>query len=237
MNNIFFLNTMTPTRISFFLLFLLSCSSSAAFLRSLARAGHFFQLYSDLDGIGSMEDDDGAVLAKEFYEQLKKRQEGVKNMETNDRFDTYTAPDPSGSVRSEEMLNEREARELNQQAFSRRREVVAGIDVGSKKFTGQQSAGFFSGNGPSVYSVPLDRNRNSSKQRMRQNEFNLATRGEQSILIQGGIALVMLAFFAYIGFTGGIEANSAIGGIDPTSIEGMETMMPVPTDTEKTFWL
>jgi hypothetical protein len=224
---------MTPTRIWCFLLFLLCCSSSAAFLQSIARASHYyFQLCSDLDGIGSVEDDDGAVLAKEFYEQLKKRQEGVTNMDTKD-----TTPGPSASIQAEEILNERERRALNQQAFSRRREVVSGIDVGSKKFTGQQSAGFFSGNGPSIYSVPIDQNRNSVKQRMLQNEFNLSTRGEQSIFIQAGIALVMLAVFAYVGFTGGIEANSAIGGIDPTSIEGMETMMPTPTDTEKTFWL
>ena len=210
------------------LLFLSSCSG---FLQPIScvqsRRKDFWQRRnkdnSDLDGIGSQSDDDGSALAKEFYQQLKKRQD--RNNETdnkNELFDIYTTPDaPSGSIPSEEMLNERDARDLNRQAFSRRREVVGGVDVPMKKFTGQQSAGFFSGNGPSVYSVPVDR----SRQRMQQNEFNVASRGEQSLYIQGGIAILMLCFFLYVGFTGGIEANSSIDAVDPMSLEGMELML------------
>ena len=222
---------------------LLFCNCCSGFLQPIScvrsRRDCCWQLQnkdnSDLDGIGSQSDDDGSALAKEFYQQLKKRQD--KSYETdnkNELFDIYTTPDaPSGSIPSEEMLNERDARDLNRQAFSRRREVVGGVDVPTKKFTGQQSAGFFSGNGPSVYSVPVDR----SKQRMQQNEFNVASRGEQSIYIQGGIAILMLCFFLYVGFTGGIEANSSIDAIDPTSLEGMDLMLPVPTDTEASVWL
>lgn len=192
----------------------------------------------DLDGIGSRNDDDGSALAKEFYQQLKKRQDGDNRSDNkNIVFDTYTDPDgPSGIIPSGEMLNEQEARDLNRQAFSRRREIVGGVDVPTRKFTGQQSAGFFSGKGPSVYSVPLERNPNSN-QRMRQNEFDLAARGEQAILIQGGVALLMLCFFLYIGASGGIDANDALELVNPTSMEGMETMMPVPTDTEASVWL
>ena len=188
--------------------------------------------FDDLPSIGDAASADGEALAKAFYEQLRARDD-------NDDDDGEKRPViPTG------RLSEGEARYVNRQAFSRRQEIVAGKEISptaARKFTGQPnadetpSAGLFSGRGASVYSIPA----NSPRQRMVENEFSLVGRNERSLLIQIAATLALLTFAIYIGMTGGISSNdwSSVPDSIDTSIEGMEGVLPVPTDTETSVWL
>lgn len=189
--------------------------------------------FDDLPSIGDAASADGEALAKAFYQQLRAREEN------DDDDDGEQMPVvPTG------VLSEGEARYVNRQAFTRRQEIVASKDISpttGRKFTGQPnadetpSAGLFSGRGASVYSIPA----NSPRQRMVENEFNLVGRNERSLLIQIAATLALLTFAIYIGMTGGISSNdwSSVPDSIDTSIEGMEGVLPVPTDTETSVWL
>jgi hypothetical protein len=166
---------------------------------------------------------DGQALASEFYQQLREREE-------QDRKD-------------EEVklpLSEEDARFVNRKPFSRRQEVQAGQDVAaSQKFTGR-SAGLFTGRGASVFSVPSS-SAAPVRQRMMQNELSLVGRAERTLVVQIVATLGLLFFALYIGWSGGIAANSndwnnSIPNLD-TSLEGMDAVLPVPTDTEASVWL
>ena len=172
--------------------------------------------FDDLPSIGDAVSADGEALAKAFYQQVRQRQE------------------------TEEENEQDPARRLSSREY--------GKDVPQspvRKFTGQQqqqriedtqqSAGLFSGRGVSVYSIP----KNSPRQRMLDNEFNLVGRSERSLLIQIVATLTLLTFAVYIGMTGGISDNdwSSVPDSIDTSMEGTIGVMPVPTDTEISVWL
>ena len=182
--------------------------------------------FDDFASFGDAAGADGEALAREFYQQLRDRKEEEKP----------TAPE------SPPMLSEQEARYVNREAFSRRQEVVAGKEVtpNIRKFTGQSdkdmpSAGLFSGRGASVFSIPT----NTPRQRMAENEFSLVSGVERSLLIQIVVTLTLLSLAIYIGMTGGISSNdwSSLADSLDTSIEGIEGILPIPTDTETSVWL
>jgi len=173
--------------------------------------------FDDFSSVGDATSADGQALANQFYQQLREREQSVK-------------------------LSEEEARSMNREAFDRRREVVAGKDVSpmARKFTGRgvdmpSSAGLFSGRGASVYSVPSS----TPRRRMMQNELDLASRAERTLLIQIIATLSLLSFAVYVGWTGGITSNdwSSVADSLDSSIEGIEAVLPVPTDTETSVWL
>jgi hypothetical protein len=184
-------------------LFGLRTSSTAAITR-LGSSEDFDDISSS---IGDAASPDGEALAKEFYQQIRQRDEGGQD----------DVPRTTGSVTS---------------------------PVTSRKYVGQSrssrnpsepSAGLFSGRGVSVYSVP----RATPRQRMMENEFNLVGRNETTLLIQIAVTLAFLTFALYIGMTGGITSNdwSTIPDSIDTNMEGIEGLLPVPTDTEVSLWL
>lgn len=191
--------------------------------------------FDDLPSIGEAASPDGEALAKAFYQQLRAREEN----DDDDNNDEQQKP-----VMPKGMLTEGEARYVNRQAFSRRQEIIASSEISpttARKFTGQPnadetpSAGLFSGRGASVYSIPAK----SPRQRMVENEFSLVGRNERSLLIQIAATLALLTFAIYIGMTGGISSNdwSSVPNSIDTSMDGMEGVLPVPTDTETSVWL
>eukprot|EP00542_Grammatophora_oceanica_P016604 CAMPEP_0194027860 /NCGR_PEP_ID=MMETSP0009_2-20130614/1899_1 /TAXON_ID=210454 /ORGANISM="Grammatophora oceanica, Strain CCMP 410" /LENGTH=277 /DNA_ID=CAMNT_0038667039 /DNA_START=120 /DNA_END=950 /DNA_ORIENTATION=+ len=131
--------------------------------------------------------------------------------------------------------------------FSRRREVSGGSDVGNKSppkkyFTGasqneSSSAGFFTGRGPSVFSTPDEMNTNP-RARMMKNEMDLLSRSEQSIGAQALLALLLLGVYVAVGLTGGITDGSEreVLNMSDTSMEGIQQLLPQPTDTETSVW-
>ena len=170
--------------------------------------------FDDFASIGDASSDEGEQLAKQFYKQLRDREETAK-------------PD-----RTPELLSEEEARQINRDAFRLRTEVP------TRKFTGRRdelppSAGLFSGQGASVYSVP------SPRQRMAENEFNLVGRAERLALVQTSLTVFLLVVGIFVGVTGGISSNDWSAVIDSldTSIEGIEEALPIPTDDATSVWL
>lgn len=213
--------------------------------------------FDDFGSIGGEDESaasDGEALAKEFYKQLKEREESSSSDKKEETFpsdsagpkDTFDSRADNGNgnndrIQQNDYLTPAEARFINREAFANRREVVAGKDIISstnKKFTGapssSSSAGLFSGSGQSVFSVP-----STPRERMIQNEMNLVTRADRSIGIQAVFALVLLVFYLTVGLTGGIEANdwSLVEDSLDTSLEGIEQIMPQPSDTETSVWL
>jgi hypothetical protein len=191
---------------------------------SLLAAG----IEDDFDDFGSSVGGDedtstgeGQALASAFYQQLRERDEQERKDEE------VMLP-----------LSEEDARFVNRKPFSRRQEVQAGQDV-SQKFTGR-SAGLFTGRGASVFSVPSSSTA-PVRQTMMQNEFTLVGSAERTLVVQIVATLGLLFFALYIGWSGGIAANSndwsnSIPDLD-TSLEGMDAVLPVPTDTEASVWL
>lgn len=193
-----------------------------------------FDDFSSVGDTGDAPDAEGEALAKAFYQQVRERKTEQEQEEKKSEPRT---------------LSEEEARSLNRKPFGRRQEVIAGKDAGTtpsprtkRKYTGQTtsgsdipSAGLFSGKGASVYSVPSA----SPRERMMRNELDLVGRAEKSLLIQIATTLGLLSLGIYIGLTGGIDANdwSSVSDSLDTSIEGIEGVIPVPTDTEASVWL
>ena len=174
-------------------------------------------LFDDLPSIGDAAGPDGEALAKAFYQQIRQREQKIYE---DAKLDSPPARIPT---------REDEGKAMSQSPVIR-------------KFTGQQnrdetspSAGLFSGRGVSVYSIP----KNSPRERMIENEFNLVGRSERSFLIQIVATLTLLTLAIYIGMTGGISANdwSSVPDSIDTSMEGTMGVMPVPTDTETSVWL
>jgi hypothetical protein len=192
------------------------------------------------DGIGNTNsndaDQDGQALANDFYEQLRKREQDEK--ERNAATSESTTKSEEQNDNSPTMLAEDDARFRNQELFARRREVVAGVDQPRKtKFTGQQSSP----------GSPFSSNANASsrgrsptpKESMMEREFELVGKAEKGIKFQAAFAAVALAFYIYIGLSGGIVSGDAatsgdFGGDDDIPFE---RLMPVQRDTEPSVWL
>jgi hypothetical protein len=78
------------------------------------------------------------------------------------------------------------------------------------------------------------------REQMFQREFDLASRGASyGLAIQAVFAALLLAFYIYVGVTGGIVTGQAdddrfFGGDDMIPIE---QVIPVPKDRETSVWL
>lgn len=170
--------------------------------------------------IGDAVSSDGEALAKEFYQQIRQREEGGGEKEGGGSF-----------TRNRRATKGKVVVPLDSPTTVPRKYV----GQNSNKNPNEPSAGLFTGRGVSVYSVP----RATPRQRMMENELKLVGRNEQTLLIQIGVTLALLTFALYIGITGGITSNdwSTVPDNIDTSMEGIEGLLPVPTDTEVSLWL
>lgn len=139
--------------------------------------------------------DEGKDLAKQFYKQVKKREE-IRNSRT-----------VRASTSSEETWDVQP--QASQRKFTGRR--------GEIDSTGTPSAGLFANENGSVYAYPVDgrmkgRNRDvlTPRERMMRDEINLMriASNEVTIVLQIIAVLAILAFTIYIGSTGGITDGS-----------------------------
>jgi hypothetical protein len=189
--------------------------------------------YGDFDDVVLVGDEgasaEGEALAREFYKQLKQRTENDENV-SGGRPSTITTEG---------------ARSLNRQYILHDQvDASATDDVKPRKFTGRMedmnSAGLFSGRGASVYSVPSPYSTaESPQQRMMKNEFELIGRGEQLFWVQALATLSFLILAVVIGITGGITSNdwSSLPDSVDTNMEGLDEVIPLPTDSETSIWL
>ena len=69
-------------------------------------------------------------------------------------------------------------------------------------------------------------------------EYRLVERAERNLLVQGGFAALALAFYIYIGLSGGInrseESLNDFGGDD---LIPFEQVAPIQRDKESSVWL
>jgi hypothetical protein len=139
----------------------------------------------DFDGVigfGDAPSEEGRKLALEFERELRMRNELV------------TKEKEALSQSNRRLLSEEELRIINQRAFFKRRQVVAGKDMVSS------SAGFFTGQGQSVYSFPLE---NSPRTKTPRDDYSL-TNNNSSLALPVIFALALLSIYMAIGLTGGI---------------------------------
>lgn len=204
---------------------------------------------------------DGEALARQFYDHLKSRDATTAPVDENEEYRRLLGKDQvdeGDEPETYELLPEDEARRRNRDPFTNRREVRQGkYDIptplsslpsksrGGRKFTGRSddtppridstgtpSAGLFSGNGGSVYSIPADRVRGGSgagtansspRTRMMQQEFNLVGRAtsERTLVAQAAVVLLFLSFSIYVGLSGGITDGSDRFGLEPSEFNAL----------------
>jgi hypothetical protein len=209
------------------------------------------------DGVGDRSDKnmEGEALAKDFYKQLKQREEQQKQ-EESDRLPSSSDPKSSSTnpknkpkpaqETSFPTLPEEEARFLNREPFSKRREVIVGSDGKPivKKWTGPPAPSEPADGLPTpggLFSSPprTSSGQQSPRAQMMERELDLVGQAERGIAIQAVFAIVALCFMIYIGLSGGIVSgdsatNQDFGGDDELPFE---QLMPVQVDREASVWL
>lgn len=186
---------------------------------------------------GAGNDDDrtgGQGLASEFYKQLREREDEIMPTSQKNQKGKFTIPSDK-SLSSTDIIEVGELEVVMAKTGGKRSE---------RKFTGQRnndedspaSVGSFSSRGASIYSSTSAR---QPARDMMENEIRLVERAKKQIAIQAVVTLSFLVFAIYIGLTGGISSNdwSSIQDSLDTSIEGIEGVLPVPSDTSKSIWL
>mmetsp|Transcript_6451 Transcript_6451/g.9442 ORF Transcript_6451/g.9442 Transcript_6451/m.9442 type:complete len:251 (-) Transcript_6451:249-1001(-) len=184
----------------------LSLTSAFSINGSSRSRANPLKLANDFDDFIS-DADEGKDLAKQFYKQVKKREEerarGASNVSTSS---------PSSSKETWDVQPQ-----VPQKKFTGRR--------GEIDSTGTPSAGLFANENGSVYAYPVDgtmEGRNSRpgyspssdvltpRERMMRDEINFmrVASSEVTIIAQAVFVLIILAFTIYIGSTGGITDGS-----------------------------
>jgi hypothetical protein len=197
------------------------------------------------DGIGNTnnngksDQNGGQALAKDFYEQLRKREQdklddddslGMEGNRENSEMDTLDIP----------KMSDEEARFLNREPFTRRQEMSSSTTgttpTTKKRFTGRQDSFYRQ---PSSSSSSPSSQARSPREAMMEREYQLVDRAERGILAQAAVAVLALAFYIFVGLNGGIVTgdaalNDGFGGEDEIPFE---TLMPVQRDSETSVWL
>lgn len=152
---------------------------------------------------------EGQALAEEFYEQVRQRE--IEKAEIERRRDTLTGE---------------EARFRNR-AFMKRREVRGGKDVipeFSFRDAHETSAGFFSGEGDSVYSIPTGAQQGGSSSSSSSPEQNLA---------------LVAVFVIWVYVAAGISGSSSFDPVDWNILGNSATPMVELREVEQSnsVWL
>lgn len=153
--------------------------------------------------------DDGKDLAKEFYKQVKKREN-----------------DSNLKQRSQLVSDQQEEYEVKPKISNGKSKKFTGRR-GEIDSTGTPSAGLFSSGNGSVYAFPVEKGSSragfssskalTTKDRMMRDEINFmrVASSEATIVLQGVLVLLLLGFTLYIGSTGGItDGSDRFGALD-----------------------
>jgi hypothetical protein len=186
-----------------------SCRSIRAFNRSPTSFLVQMASSSDFEDFSSNEEsrDEGQMLAKQFYQQVQKR-EAAKGLE--EQYDIKPVPKKFTGRRGEIDSTGTPSAGL----FAR------GNGNGSVyAFPVEKQGGDGRSSRPTVFSSSSGADVLSPRDRMMRDEMNFvsAASNEATILIQGVLVLVLLGFTLYIGSTGGITDGSERFG----TMEGM----------------
>jgi hypothetical protein len=181
------------------------------------------------DGIGELSgqsNQDGQALAKDFYAQLRKREEAEQQGVSNSSEE---------STISELQKQQVNLNDTQESSFLDQQNGVArsNDEAPNVKFTGRRDApSFYAANSRS----PGGR---SPRETMMEREFELVGRAEKNIAFQAVFAVLVLAFYIYVGASGGIVSGDAAASADfgGDDLIPFEQLMPVQNDQETSFWL
>lgn len=209
----------------------------------------------------------GDGLARDFYKQLRQREAETAGSSTildgkdttasidragrgiNDDGPNYSSPAQSTKASSSttatpsvSTLPEDEARYLNQQPFSKRKEMSVASSSRSNGLPSQGGVTKYTGRSESGLGRPStnDNSGRSPRQAMMAREFELAGRGSGgSLALQAAVIAMAFIFYIYIGLTGGIvtgeeAATADFGGDDMIPFE---QVVPRPRDSEPSVWI
>lgn len=186
---------------------LLFSSVSSAFVLSSRNKSTQAVFLSDFEDLSSDGDDikEGKDLAKEFYKQIRLREE---------------ASPPTKEGNTVRKISKTSSSTLDTIASSKSTKYT-GREKGDLDSSGSPSAGLFAGENGIVYASPRrspsgSSNRISPKDRMMRNEFSLVSiaSNEISLLVQMFAVFILLGFTLYIGVSGGITDGSERFGLD-----------------------
>lgn len=159
----------------------------------------------------------GEALAKQFNAEIRKRQgsEGSSATRNREEISTQTnANFPSADLEGE-------------------------LPVTNKKFTGASSfpapepPPFGSNSGPGNFRGQ----RQTPREQMMEREFQLVGRAEKGLTYQAIFTVCALIFVAYVGLTGGITSEDVSLDIDMSGDLDYDIVLPVPRDSEASYWL
>jgi hypothetical protein len=170
--------------------------------------------------------DDGAALAKQFYDQLKQRDEAA--VRTPSQASSKDNNRPSASSSSSSSMAD----------------AAGSLPPRPKKFTGKPDEITFGRNNGNSNSF-LNNNANngddqqrqkSPREQMRERENQLVERAEKGLAYQAVLAVAVAILYLYVGLTGGIQSGSDYDlGNDENIAE--EILIPEPRDATASYWL
>eukprot|EP00529_Nitzschia_sp_RCC80_P028612 CAMPEP_0113501750 /NCGR_PEP_ID=MMETSP0014_2-20120614/33137_1 /TAXON_ID=2857 /ORGANISM="Nitzschia sp." /LENGTH=265 /DNA_ID=CAMNT_0000396391 /DNA_START=105 /DNA_END=899 /DNA_ORIENTATION=- /assembly_acc=CAM_ASM_000159 len=182
------------------------------------------------DDDGSAEEDEagGDEMAKEFYRQLREREQrsGQQNFQEVD--EDSSSPSTNKKIK------------FTGRPTSPSPPPPSGGNRSSSRFFGGQNIN----NGPASTSTSSSNENRyvGGRQRIIEQEFNLvglASSG-RAIGFQAGLIALTLVFYIYVGLSGGIHSYSddgtTNGGTPEDEIFAFEQSMPVQTDRETSVW-
>jgi hypothetical protein len=164
--------------------------------------------------------EEGQTLAKSFYEELRKRNNGQEASGIESTVDNSNSQqNPRRLIEDSEDVTEKESQQT--------------------KFTGSSSPTpekFMSSSSRMTTKGPGVR---TPREIMMEQEYQLVGRAEKGLAIQGVFAALLLAFYIYVGLSGGISNRSEeslrdFGGDDMLPFE---QLAPLQTDKETSVWL
>jgi hypothetical protein len=223
--------------------FQMSTGTSANRYRTVLMDSKLFGPEEYDDGIGNTnnngksDQDGGQALAKDFYEQLRKR--GQDELDDDVSLGMEENRENSQIDKLDKLkITDEEARSLNREPFTRRQEMSSSTTgtTPTKKFTGRQDS--FYRQPSSSSSLPSSQVK-SPREAMMEREYQLVENAERGIFAQAAFAVLALAFYIFVGLNGGIVTGDAalnddFGGDDEIPFE---TLMPVQRDSETSVWL
>lgn len=180
----------------------------------------FNEEIGDIEPLGG--DDSGKNMANDFYKELRKREGDPTPPSQNDeveRQDGKNLDSPPSTVLPQQYPERQTVEPWPKRKFTGQRE----------SYYAQDPSGGTNGGGQG----------RTPRETMMEREYQLAGRAERGIAAQAVLAILALAFYIYVGISGGIVSGrdaqtEDFGGDDEIPFE---QVVPVQRDREASVWL
>lgn len=193
------------------------------------------------DGIGDIANfktsSEGQDLAAEFYESLQKRKEteasskqATKDTPPVDLEESFSLSSSSTPTSSMGRTDAGSLFEKNDLLDNEERKST----TSKRKFTGRPM------DGQDYFGGSYAETKNNVREEMMRREYNLVSgaTGATAFTFQAGLALFMLAFFIYVGLTGGIVSGEEAAQMNFSGDEiEFEQIIPLPRDSDNSVWI